>query len=161
MWTGSAADYEYLYGHHPAYFKSQEEVRAAVELVLSKPKKVKDLNGNLSFVGFDEITGKIYRLEISPLVKNKANFVRSIFEISAKQYQKNKLAESPVLQPASTEDKQSAIRTLSNFMHNVPQNSDNASGKGEKYRGEEFDGTWINDKKKMASPRGVEPLLTG
>ena len=29
-----AADYEYLYGHHPDYFKSQEEVKAAVELVL-------------------------------------------------------------------------------------------------------------------------------
>ena len=122
-----AADYEFLLGHHPEYFKSQEEVRAAVELVLSKPEKVKDINGNLSFVGFDEITGVIYRLEISPIVKNKANYIRSIFEITAKQYQKNKLAESPILQSVTTEDKQSAVRTLANFMHNISPNPENAN----------------------------------
>ena len=83
---------------------------------------MENLNGNLSFVGFDEQTGAIYRIEISPIVKNKANYVRSIFEISAKQYQKNKLAESPVLQPVTTEDTQSAVRTLASFMYKVSQN---------------------------------------
>ena len=89
------ADYEYLYGHHPNYFNSQEEVRAAVELVLSKPERVKDLNGNLSFVGVDEKTGTIYRIEISPKLKINANHVRSIFIISEEQHKKNKTGGIP------------------------------------------------------------------
>lgn len=32
------ADYEFLYSRHSKYFASQEETRAAVELVLAKPE---------------------------------------------------------------------------------------------------------------------------
>ena len=49
------------------------------------------------------------------------------FEINATQYQKSKLAVPSVLQLITTEDKQSAVRTLANFMHNIPQNAENTN----------------------------------
>lgn len=102
------ADYEFLYSRHHKYFSNPEEARAAVELVLSKPERIKDFGRNFAFVGFDEVTGAIYVVKIDPRVKNKANHVRSVFEITAQQYQKYKLEASPVLQLSPTEDKQSA-----------------------------------------------------
>ena len=121
------ADYEFLYSRHHKYFSNPEEARAAVELVLSKPERIKDFGRNFAFVGFDEVTGAIYVVKIDPRVKNKANHVRSVFEITAQQYQKYKLEASPVLQLSPTEDKQSAGRTLTHFMHNIPQTSENTS----------------------------------
>ena len=111
------ADYEFLYGRHPQYFDSPEMARAAVELVLSNPEKVQDINGNLSFTGFDEETGAIYRIEIDPTVKNKYNHIRSVFKITMDQYDKIKLADSPVLQLSPTKDQnQLAGRTLASFL---------------------------------------------
>lgn len=92
-------------------------------MVLSHPEKVKDLSGNLSFVGTDEDTGKIYRIEINPQVKNKYNHIRSVFEITKDNYDKIKLDKFPVLQPSPTEDKQSAGRTLSSYLrYDTPEN---------------------------------------
>ena len=76
------ADYEFLYGRHSQYFSSPEDARAAVELVLARPEKVQDLRLNLSFARMDEKTGKIYRIEISPEVKQRYNHIRSVFEIT-------------------------------------------------------------------------------
>ena len=69
------ADYEFLYGRHSQYFSSPEDARAAVELVLARPEKVQDLRQNLSFARMDEKTGKIYRIEISPEVKQRYNHI--------------------------------------------------------------------------------------
>ena len=114
--TGHYADYEFLYTRHSKYFSSLAEVKAVVELVLSKPERVQGINKNISFVGRDEATGKIYRIEIDPTVKNKANHIRSVFEITSAQYEKIKLAELPVLQPSPTEGiKHSAAITSANF----------------------------------------------
>ncbi len=129
------ADYEFLYGRHSRYFKDPEHARAAVELVLSKPEKVQNIKNNLSFVGFDEETGAIYRIEIDPAIKNKYNHIRSVFEITADQYNKAKLESSPVLQPSPTkENNQLADRTLSSFLRydnaenqNVKPDSENNS----------------------------------
>ncbi len=127
------ADYEFLYGRHSQYFSSQEMARAAVELVLANPEKVQDKDGNRSFVGFDAETGSIYRIEIDPVVKNKANHIRSVFEISPTQYEKIKLAESPVLQLSPTEGTgQSAGRTIASFME---RNIQHQSEKSSKVRG--------------------------
>ena len=137
------ADYEFLYGRHSKYFSSPEEARAAVELVLSAPERVEDLNRNASFIGTDEVTGKIYRIEIQKHEKNKANHIRSVFEITPAQYQKIKLEDSPVLQPSSTDSDSTTsyrkTRTLSNFLKyntTTSENVKNQSNKnGEKYRG--------------------------
>ena len=80
---------------------------------------------------FDEGTGAIYRIEIDPTVKNKFNYIRSVFEITAKQYQNAKLAGSPVLQLSPTEDKQSAGRTLAIFLRNDNTNSKNVKSDNE------------------------------
>ena len=118
------ADYEFLYARHHKYFNDPECARAAVELVLSHPEKVKDLSGNLSFAGTDEDTGKIYRIEINPQVKNKYNHIRSVFEITKDNCDKIKLDKFPVLQPSPTEDKQSAGRTLSSYLrYDTPENN--------------------------------------
>ena len=45
------ADYEFLYARHSKYFSSLAEVKAVVELVLSKPERVQGINKNISFVG--------------------------------------------------------------------------------------------------------------
>ena len=55
-------------------------------------------------------------MRLAPCLFGRMRWRNSFFEISANQYKKNKLAESPVLQPALTEDKQSAVRTLANFL---------------------------------------------
>ena len=121
------ADYEFLYGRHWRYFKDQEHARAAVELVLSRPEQVQDMNGgkNASFVGVDELTCAIYRIEIEKRVKNKRNHIRSVFQITPEQYKKIKLEAPRVLQPSQTEatnDNQNA-RTLSSFLrYDTPGN---------------------------------------
>lgn len=156
-----AADYEFLFGRHPQYFKSQEEARAAVELVLSKPEKMKDIGKNLSFAGFDEETGAIYRIEIDPTVKNKFNYVRSVFEITASQYEKDKLAEFPVLQPSPTEDNQSAGRSLASFLRY--DNSDSEKVKSENEKNEEIKFSDLSDgsDKSDGMRFSVSPVYTG
>ena len=137
------ADYEFLYARHwtkdgkSPYFNSQEEVRAAAELVLSKPEQVKDMAGgkNASFVGFDEETGAIYRIEIEKEVKAKCNHIRSVFEITPAQYRKIKLEPSRVLQPSQTDmlSSDQHARTISSFVrYNTPNPAEVKSGMGEK-----------------------------
>lgn len=114
------ADYEFLQGRHSSYFEDQEHAKAAVELVLARPEQVQDMNGgkNASFIGTDEMTGAIYRIEIEKRVKNKRNHIRSVFQITPEQYKKIKLEAPRVLQPSQTEatnDNQNA-RTLSSFL---------------------------------------------
>ena len=124
------ADYEFLYSRHHKYFSSPEEAKAAVELVLAKPEQVKDVRKNLSFVGFDEVTGDIYRIEINPVITGKANHIRSVFKITADNYNEIKLEPPRVLQPSSTAlpgDGRKTM-TITNFMDNIPQNPENASG---------------------------------
>ena len=118
------ADYEFLYGRHSKYFSSPEETRAAVELVLAKPEQVKDLNGNASFVGFDEETGHIYRIEINKRITGRANHIRSVFEITPSNYNEIKLEPPRVLQPSKTAllKGRAATMTISNFMNKVPPN---------------------------------------
>ena len=123
------ADYEFLYSRHHKYFNSPEEVKAAVELVLAKPEQVKDKDHNISFVGFDEVTGDIYRIEINPNITGRANHVRSVFKITAQNYNDIKLEQPRVLQPSSTalhEDGRKTM-TISSFMsNNISQNPENA-----------------------------------
>ena len=121
------ADYEFLYGRHWRYFKDQEHARAAVELVLSRPEQVQDMNGgkNASFVGFDELTGAIYRIEIEKKPKGGSNHIRSVFEITPEQYKKIKLEAPRVLQPSQTdvESSDQNARTLSSFLrYHTPGN---------------------------------------
>lgn len=114
------ADYEFLYGRHWRYFEDEEHARAAVELVLARPEQVQDMNGgkNASFVGFDEVTGAIYRVEIGKKVKANSNHIRSVFQITPEQYKKIKLEAPRVLQPSQTDMKTSDqnARTLSSFL---------------------------------------------
>ena len=93
------ADYEFLYGRHSRYFEDQEHARAAVELILARPEQVQDMNNgkNASFVGFDETTGKIYRVEITKKAFPDGNHIRSVFQISPEQYKKIKLEPSRVI----------------------------------------------------------------
>ena len=124
------ADYEFLYSRHHKYFNSPEEVKAAVELVLAKPEQVKDKDHNISFVGFDEVTGDIYRIEINPNITGRANHVRSVFKITAQNYNDIKLEPQRVLQPSKTalQNGRAATITLSSFMNNnISQNPENAS----------------------------------
>ncbi|MBR7119964.1 MAG: hypothetical protein IKC77_07190 [Lentisphaeria bacterium] len=123
------ADYEFLYSRHYRYFKNPQETRAAVELVLAKPEQVADIKGNISFVGFDEVTGDIYRIEINPDIKGQANHIRSIFKITASNYNEIKLEQPRVLQPSKTALHKggSATMTISNFIDNISQFSENAS----------------------------------
>ena len=130
------ADYEFLYGRHSQYFNSPEEAKAAVELVLAKPEQVKDKDNNLSFVGFDEVTRDIFRIEINPEITGRANHIRSIFKITASQYNEIKLEPPRVLQPSSTalqEDGRKTM-TISNFMDNKSQLPEKSSGNQEKMR---------------------------
>ena len=138
------ADYEFLYSRHWRYFEDQEHARAAVELVLSYPEQVQDMNGgkNASFVGFDELTGAIYRIEIDKAAKGGSNHIRSVFEITLVQYQKIKLEAPRVLQPSQTdvESSDQNARTLSSFLrYDTPktgkvksdlQKNINSTGKG-------------------------------
>ena len=127
------ADYEFLYGRHSQYFSSPEEARAAVELVLAQPEKVQDLRQNLSFVGMDEKTGKIYRIEISPKMKQRYNHIRSVFEITPEQYRKIKLPGSPVLQLSPTDIARGAAgRMPSSLTGTVHSESENSSAESQK-----------------------------
>jgi len=108
-----------------------EKSSAETELVLSAPEKVQDINKNISFVGRDEETGKIYRIEIQTQVKAKANHIRSVFEITPNQYEKCKLDSSPVLQLSPTGI--SAGRTLSSFLkYNITGSGEKSSADSEK-----------------------------
>ncbi len=128
------ADYEFLYGRHSKYFKDQEHARAAVELVLSNPERVQDINGNMSFVAADEETGEIYRIEVEPKVKRKDNHVRSVFRITPEQYEKIKLETPPVLQPSSTEGQTvRKTRTLSSFLRYYSTESENVNPRTEEF----------------------------
>ena len=111
----------FLYSRHHKYFNSPEEVKAAVELVLAKPEQVKDKDHNISFVGFDEVTGDIYRIEINPNITGRANHVRSVFKITAQNYNDIKLEPQRVLQPSKTalQDGRAATMTITNFMNIV------------------------------------------
>ena len=141
------ADYEFLYSRHHKYFSSPEETKAAVELVLAKPEQVEDKGKNLSFVGFDEETGDIFRIEINPKIKGQANHIRSIFKITADNYNKIKLDPPRVLQPSSTELQKTGRKTMTitSFMNNLPsffQNASEETGKtSEKINGEGRIGT--------------------
>lgn len=128
------ADYEFLYGRHSKYFSSPEETRAAVELVLAKPEQVKDLNGNASFVGFDEETGHIYRIEINKKITGRANHIRSVFEITPQNYNEIKLEPPRVLQPSKTAllKGRAATMTISNFMNKIPPNDSKVNPASEK-----------------------------
>ena len=127
------ADYEFLYGRHSQYFSSPEDARAAVELVLARPEKVQDLRQNLSFARMDEKTGKIYRIEISPEVKQRYNHIRSVFEITPEQYQKIKLPGSPVLQLSPTDIARGAAgRMPSSLTGIVHPETDNSSAESQK-----------------------------
>lgn len=127
------ADYEFLYGRHSQYFSSPEDARAAVELVLARPEKVQDLRLNLSFARMDEKTGKIYRIEISPEVKQRYNHIRSVFEITPEQYQKIKLPGSPVLQLSPTDIARGAAgRMPSSLTGIVHPETDNSSAESQK-----------------------------
>ena len=113
------ADYEFLCGRHWHYFEDQEHARAAVELVLSHPEQVQDRNEkNASFVGVDEMTGAIYRIEIEKKVRGKRNHIRSIFQITPEQYKKIKLEAPRVLQPSQNwfQNGVQQARTLSSFL---------------------------------------------
>ena len=114
------ADYEFLYGRHWRYFKDQEHARAAVELVLSYPEQVQDMSRgrNVSFVGVDELSGVIYRIEIEKKVRGKRNHIRSVFQITPEQYKKIKLEPSRVLQPSQTGSINGVqnARTISSFL---------------------------------------------
>ncbi|MBQ9335702.1 MAG: hypothetical protein IJS14_00190 [Lentisphaeria bacterium] len=114
------ADYEFLYGRHWRDFEDQEHARAAVELVLSKPEQVQDIGRgkNASFVGLDEISGAIYRIEIEKEIKGGSNHIRSVFEITPEQYEKIKLEPPRVLQPSQTdmETSDQNARTISRFL---------------------------------------------
>ena len=92
-------------------------------------RKVKDLNGNASFVGFDEVTGEIYRLDINKRMTGRANHIRSIFKISPEQYNKIKLAEPRVLQPSSTALPEGGRKTMTiaSFICNVAHNDEKSS----------------------------------
>ena len=86
--NGIYADYEFLYGRHPEYFSSPEEVRAVVEFVLDDPEPAGRINGNLTFVRQDVSSGKFYRIEINPKVSGNRNQIRSAHEITEAQYKK-------------------------------------------------------------------------
>ncbi len=130
------ADYEFLYSRHSQYFNSPEEAKAAVELVLAMPEQVKSRDKNISFVGFDEVTGDIYRIEINPVVTGRSNHIRSVFKITANQYNEIKLDMPRVLQPSKTalHNGRAATMTISNFMDNKSQNPENASENQKKLR---------------------------
>ena len=114
------ADYEFLYARHWRYFDVPEHTRAAVELVLARPEQVQDMNNgkNASFIGFDEVTGAIYRIEIEKKVKANSNHIRSVFQITPEQYKKIKLEAPRVLQPSQTDmiTSDQNARTLSSFL---------------------------------------------
>ena len=84
------ADYEFLFARHWRYFDDSEHARAAVELVLSYPEQVRDMNDgrNASFVGFDEITRAKYIELRSKKSSRKRNHIRSIFQISPEHHKK-------------------------------------------------------------------------
>lgn len=86
--NGIYADYEFLYGRHPEYFSSPEEVRAVVEFVLDDPEPAGHVLGNVAFMRQDSTTGKIYRIEINPKVSGNRNQIRSAHEITEAQYEK-------------------------------------------------------------------------
>ena len=98
------------------------------------PEKIKDIGKNIAFAGIDDQTGDIYVIEINPVVKNKFNQIRSVFKTNARQYEKYKLAESPVLQPSPTKDKQLAGRTLTSFLRNNNANSEISKSESEIFR---------------------------
>ena len=114
------ADYEFLCGRHWQYFEDQEHARAAVELVLSNPEQVQDRNEkNASFVGVDEMTGAIYRIEIERKIKSNSHHIRSVFQITPEQYKKIKLEAPRVLQPSQNSFHNNGYkqaRTLSSFL---------------------------------------------
>ena len=87
---GLYADYEFLYGRHPEYFEDVEHVRAAVEFVLAQPEEAGNIRDNLAFVREDQSTGKVYRVEINPKIIGKRCQIRSVHEITQKQYKKIK-----------------------------------------------------------------------
>lgn len=89
--NGIFADYEFLYGRHPEYFSSPEEVRAVVEFVLDDPEPAGRINGNLTFVRQDVSSGKFYRIEINPKVSGNRNQIRSAHEITEAQYKKERI----------------------------------------------------------------------
>ena len=139
------ADYEFLFARHWRYFDDSEHARAAVELVLARPEQVQDMNDgrNASFVGFDEITRAIYRIEIEKKVRGKRNHIRSIFQITPEQYKKIKLEPSRVISgPAQNWFPKGVqqVRTISSFLrYDTPkkekvksdfQKNINSTGKG-------------------------------
>lgn len=127
---------DFLFGRHPQYFRDQEETRAAVELVLAKPEQVKNLNGNLSFVGFDEEDGSIFRIEIREKITGRDNHIRSVFRIDAKDYEKVKLAPPRVLQPSKTAlpNGRAATMTLASFLRYDRADSQKVKSENEKNR---------------------------
>ena len=130
------ADYEFLFARHSQYFRDPEQARAAVELVLAQPEQVQNLKDNLSFVGFDEENGDIFRIEINPRVTGRTNHIRSVFKISAKQYETIKLATPRVLQPSktATHDGAAATMTLASFLRYDNTNSEKVKSENDNFR---------------------------
>ena len=61
--------------------------------------------------------------------QGKANHIRSVFKITADNYNEIKLEPPRVLQPSKTalQDGRAATMTITNFMDNISQNPENAS----------------------------------
>ena len=105
---GIYADYEFLRGRHPEYFPDVEHVRAAVEFVLDSPEPGGHLLDNFTFIRKDISTGKIFRIEISPKQIGKRHQIRSVHEITERQYEKvkDRLSRSETASPDSVRHEQ-------------------------------------------------------
>ncbi len=93
------ADYEFLRGKHPNYFKTPEEARASVEFVLDAPVPAGIVNGNPAFVRQDAETGEAWRIELRGIEKTRQVHVRSVHKLTDAQY-KNAVSRSDTSEDA-------------------------------------------------------------
>ena len=79
-----------------------------MEFVLDNPEPGGHLQGNLTFIRKDVSTGKIFRIEISPKQLGKRYQIRSVHEISERQYKKvkDRLSRSITASPDSVRQEQ-------------------------------------------------------
>jgi ADP-Ribosyltransferase in polyvalent proteins len=129
---GLYADYEFLYGKHPEYFKDVEGVKGIVESVLNNPEFAVDEKQHVCFL--KEVDGEYYKVKVEKKTKVMRNHVRSIFKLNKTQYTADKQKELPRPAPEgnglmpdlvseSTGGKQKALVAPSN--NNINDKTDN------------------------------------
>ncbi|UDQ99394.1 hypothetical protein AAEX28_04735 [Lentisphaerota bacterium WC36G] len=90
---GLDVDYEFIYGRHSASFIDQYDAKDKVEAVLSNPEfTVKD-NKHIAILA--PVGDKYFKVKIKGKPKSRRDQIRSAFEVTEKQYLKDKKNQLP------------------------------------------------------------------